>query len=214
MISFGNLYQRLRKFLQSLDRETIQKYRLILAAVVGVSLLILFFTLASKKEAKYTRVESERETGSTISFRNFKRDQYDEQGKLLWKLKAKESFVFVGEGRTVFYDIDFEQFEDGKFKSALVGDKGEINHKTKMMLLNGNILLKTDGNRILRAKSLEYNTETKKVSSDEEVIIEADGTTIRGVGLRADKDLNKYTILRPTAVTHGGSNPLSPKKNR
>ncbi|TGK08782.1 LPS export ABC transporter periplasmic protein LptC [Leptospira fletcheri] len=177
--------------------------------VLGIAAIVAFFLVAGKKEAKYTRVENEKESGATVSFKKFERDQYDQSGILNWKLRADESYVFVGEGKTVLYEIDFDQFEEGKFKSKLTGDKGEINHSTKLMVLNGNIRLVTNEGRTLLAKSLEYNTETKKLSSDEEVVVEADGTRIRGIGLRADKDLNKFTILRPTAITQGGTNPLS-----
>ncbi|EQA37604.1 LPS ABC transporter, LPS-binding protein LptC [Leptospira inadai serovar Lyme str. 10] len=196
-------------FLKNLDSETVQKYRMFGGIAAGIGLIVIFFLVTGKKEAKYTRVENEKESGATISFRNFERDQYDENGILIWKLKAEESYVFVGDGRTVFYVVDFDQYENGKFKSKLTGDKGEINHMSKLMVLNGNIHLRTDEGRTLSAKSLEYNTESKKLSSDEEVVVEADGTKIRGIGLRADKDLNKFTILHPTAITQGGSNPLS-----
>lgn len=196
-------------FLKNLDAETVQKYRMYAGIVLGIAAIVTFFLVAGKKEAKYTRVENEKESGATVSFKNFERDQYDQSGILNWKLRADESYVFVGEGKTVLYEIDFDQFEEGKFKSKLTGDKGEINHSTKLMVLNGNIRLVTNEGRTLLAKSLEYNTETKKLSSDEEVVVEADGTRIRGIGLRADKDLNKFTILHPTAITQGGTNPLS-----
>ncbi|EMF97531.1 hypothetical protein LEP1GSC123_1549 [Leptospira borgpetersenii str. 200701203] len=76
------------------------------------------------------------------------------------------------------------------------------------MLLEGKVFLRTDDNKTLVAKAMEYNMDTKKLVSDSEVTVSADGTTIRGIGLRADKDLNKFTILKPSAITQGGTNPL------
>ncbi|TGM59841.1 LPS export ABC transporter periplasmic protein LptC [Leptospira adleri] len=160
------------------------------------------------KKTNYERVEKERETGASISIRNFKREAYDQDGKLQWELRAQESYVYVNENKTIFYNIDFDQFENGKFKSKLLGEKGEINHKTRLMKLEGKIFLRTDDNKILTAKQIEYNMDTKKLESNSEVTVSADGTTIHGVGLRADKDLNKFTILKPSAITQGGTNPL------
>ncbi|EMO47403.1 LPS export ABC transporter periplasmic protein LptC [Leptospira santarosai] len=175
-----------------------------------IPVVCVFFVFASSycKKVNYERVEKERESGSSISIRNFKREAYDANGQLQWELRAEESYVYVNENKTIFYNIDFDQYEGGKFKSKLLAEKGEINHKTRLMLLEGKIFLRTDDNKTLVAKAMEYNMDTKKLVSDSEVTVNADGTTIRGIGLRADKDLNKFTILRPSAITQGGTNPL------
>ncbi|WP_061248553.1 LPS export ABC transporter periplasmic protein LptC [Leptospira alstonii] len=178
--------------------------------ILCLSVVCVFFlnTFENCKKVNYERVEKEKESGSSISIRNFKREAYDVNGQLQWELRAEESYVYVNENKTTFYKIDFDQYEGGKFKSKLLAEKGEINHKTRLMLLEGNIFLRTDDDKILTAKTMEYNMDTKKLFSDSEVTVSSDGTTIRGIGLRADKDLNKFTILRPTAITQGGTNPL------
>ncbi|MBW0434832.1 LPS export ABC transporter periplasmic protein LptC [Leptospira yasudae] len=166
------------------------------------------------KKVNYERVEKERESGANVSIRNFKREAYDAQGQLQWELRAEESYVYVNDNKTIFYNIDFDQYEGGKFKSKLLAEKGEINHKTRLMILEGKIFLRTEDNKTLIAKAMEYNMDTKKLVSDSEVTVSADGTTIRGIGLRADKDLNKFTILKPTAITQGGTNPLKAAGSR
>ncbi|MCG6168022.1 LPS export ABC transporter periplasmic protein LptC [Leptospira sp. FAT2] len=166
------------------------------------------FLFANCKKVNYERVEKERESGANVSIRNFKREAYDAQGQLQWELRAEESYVYVNDNKTIFYNIDFDQYEGGKFKSKLLAEKGEINHKTRLMILEGKIFLRTEDNKTLIAKTMEYNMDTKKLVSDSEVTVSADGTTIRGIGLRADKDLNKFTILKPSAITQGGTNPL------
>ncbi|WP_061222388.1 LPS export ABC transporter periplasmic protein LptC [Leptospira weilii] len=178
--------------------------------IFSISVVCAFFmvTFLYCKKLNYERVEKEKESGSSISIRNFKREAYNASGQLQWELKAEESYVYVNENKTIFYNIDFDQYEGGKFKSKLLAEKGEINHKTRLMLLEGKIFLRTDDNKTLVAKVMEYNMDTKKLMSDSEVTVSADGTTIRGIGLRADKDLNKFTILKPSAITQGGTNPL------
>ncbi|WP_061217881.1 LPS export ABC transporter periplasmic protein LptC [Leptospira weilii] len=181
------------------------RVRIFSLPVVSAFFIVTFFYC---KKVNYERVEKEKESGSSVSIRNFKREAYDASGQLQWELRAEESYVYVNENKTIFYNIDFDQYENGKFKSKLLAEKGEINHKTRLMLLEGNIFLRTDDNKTLVAKVMEYNMDTKKLVSDSEVTVSADGTTIRGIGLRADKDLNKFTILKPSAITQGGTNPL------
>ncbi|AXR61536.1 LPS export ABC transporter periplasmic protein LptC [Leptospira mayottensis] len=178
--------------------------------IFSLPVVCVFFILTFSycKKVNYERVEKEKESGSSISIRNFKREAYDASGQLQWELRAEESYVYVNENKTIFYNIDFDQYEGGKFKSKLLAEKGEINHKTRLMLLEGKIFLRTEDNKTLIAKVMEYNMDTKKLVSDSEVTVSADGTTIRGIGLRADKDLNKFTILKPSAITQGGTNPL------
>jgi len=163
------------------------------------------------KDKKYLRIEEEKESGSMISMRDFSRISYNKEGKLEWKLVGKESYIFPIDNRTIVYGFEFYQYDEGKYKSYLTGNRGEINHSTKSVVLMGNVNLKTEDGKILKSDNLNYNLEEKTLSTDSEVIVYSDGTTIRGKGLRADRGLNKYTILKPSAVTIGGTSPLKEK---
>lgn len=173
-------------------------------------IFVLFFFLCKEKE--YLRIESEKESGSMVSMRNFERASYKETGELEWKLKGAESYVFPKENRTVVYGFEFIQFEKGKNKSSLTGNRGEINHTEKSVELSGNVKVKTDDGKYIESESLHYDLEDKTLTSDADVLVYSDGTTIRGKGLRADKSINKFTILKPSAITVGGSSPLKEKE--
>ncbi|TGK83805.1 LPS export ABC transporter periplasmic protein LptC [Leptospira montravelensis] len=176
-------------------------------------MLIPIFILAMVhcKDKEYLRIELEKESGSMISMRNFSRSSYKETGELEWKLKGAESYIFPKENKTIVYGFEFKQFEKGNATSAMTGDRGEINHSTKTVVLNGKVKLKTNDGKYIESESLTYNLDEKTLSSEEDVLVYSDGTTIRGKGLRADKSLNKFTIIHPKAVTVGGSNPLKDK---
>lgn len=47
-------------FLKNIDAETIQKYRMFAGILAGIGLIVIFFLVTGKKEAKYTRVENEK----------------------------------------------------------------------------------------------------------------------------------------------------------
>lgn len=177
-------------------------------------MMISIFLLAmiNCKDKEYLRIEVERESGSMVSMRHFSRSSYKDSGELEWKLKGEESYIFPKENKTIIYGFEFKQYEKGNATSAMTGDRGEINHSTKTVLLSGKVRLKTNDGKFIESESLTYNLDEKTLSSEEDVLVYSDGTTIRGKGLRADKGLNKFTIIQPKAVTVGGSNPLKEKQ--
>ncbi|MBP9888585.1 MAG: LPS export ABC transporter periplasmic protein LptC [Leptospiraceae bacterium] len=171
--------------------------------------LILIFNVGCKKENSL-RIENERESGSTVSLRNFKRDAFNEKGELIWILKAKEAFVYANTNKSIFYGLDFDQYDKGKVNSRLKSDRGEIDQKEKKLVLSGNIDLITDDSKHLKAEELTYDLESEQLNTDKPVTILMKGTTIRGVGLEADKGLNKVKILKPAGVS--SDNPLEKKE--
>ena len=116
--------------------------------------LILITNVGCKKENSL-RIENERESGSTVSLRNFKRDAFNEKGELIWILKAKEAFVYANTNKSIFYGLDFDQYDKGKVNSRLKSDRGEIDQKEKKLVLSGNIDLITDDSKHLKAEGFE-----------------------------------------------------------
>ena len=174
--------------------------------------LILSITCLNCKKENSQRIENERESGSTISLRNFTRDAFNEKGDLIWKLKAQEAFVYVNDNKSIFYGLDFDQYEKGIVKSKLTGDRAEIDQKAKTLVVNGNIDLITEDSRHLKAEELTYNLESETLNTDKPVTIIMKGTTIHGIGMEADKGLNKVKILKPAGVS--SDNPLEKKEKK
>jgi LPS export ABC transporter protein LptC len=173
-------------------------------------LIIIFFHIillsCTKNTAK--RVVSDKETGSTITLRNYSRQAFNEKGVLQWKLKAEETYYYADTDLTVMYNLFVQQFEKGKLKSNIKADKGEIDKKNNKMKVMGNVYLTTLDGKKVEAEELDYDMAKEFLTSDKKIVIRTKGTVLRGVGLEADNSMNKYKILRPEAVTSGGSNPL------
>ena len=171
--------------------------------------MILIFSFTSCKNNKAKKVdELEREIGSTITIRNFERIAISKDGKLMWKLNAKETYYFNSTDISILYEMNIEQFENNKVKSKIKADKGIINKRENKIKAIGNIYVKTIEGKILEAEELEMDTESNLVTSDKYVKIKSDGTIIKGIGLRAENGLNKFKILKPEAISSPGSNPL------
>lgn len=172
-------------------------------------LLFLILVLPECKKKNSLRVENEQESGSTISLRKFSRDAFNEKGELIWKLKAEEAFVFVAENKSIFYGLDFDQYDKGVVKSKLKGDRAKLDQKERKLVVNGNIDLIAEDSRHLKAEELIYDLDDETLNTDKPVTIIMKGTTIKGIGLEADKGLNKIKILKPAGVS--SDNPLDKK---
>ena len=168
---------------------------------------ISIFAFHCKKNTA-ERILEERESGSTIVLRNYTRISYNEKGVMLSRLKANESYIYPTEKNTILYGIHYEQFDNGKFSNLVIGDRGTVNHTTKKLDLKGNVSVESKDKRVLKTESIFYDMEQKTIESNDKVTILTDSTKIEGIGLRADQNLNKYTILKPIGVTRGNANPL------
>ncbi|MCX7999342.1 MAG: LPS export ABC transporter periplasmic protein LptC, partial [Leptospiraceae bacterium] len=165
--------------------------------------LLVLHNFVYCKKVHTVRVEKDKLEGSSIAIKDYIRYAYDNEGNLKWKLLAKETYYFQKEAKTVLFDIYAEQYEDKKLKAKLWAKKGEILQNENLMKLEGDIkILSTDGKTIL-AEELTYNTDEQILRSEKHVTIQTKGTTIRGLGLEADKNIEKYKILKPMGISVG-----------
>ncbi|MEM7181028.1 MAG: LPS export ABC transporter periplasmic protein LptC, partial [Spirochaetota bacterium] len=176
---------------------------------VAVPFLAIVLLCVSCKKPQVPRIEDEEEFGSTITFRNFIRRAFNSDGVLQWELDAQKAYVFIKENKTIVYELELKQYENGAYKSTITAKKGVMDHSIKKVHLQGNIVVISVEKRTLKAEELFYDLEEEKLVSDGEVAILSEGLTIHGKGFRADKNLKKYTIIKPTGITKG--NPLKEK---
>jgi LPS export ABC transporter protein LptC len=178
--------------------------------------LILFFLIAiivstnCKKQKALQVGDEDKEKGATITIRNFNRVSLDSKGELNWELKANETYYFLKEDKTVFYGVEFDQYEKKKLKTKVKADKGELFKKEDKVFLWGNIFVKTTDGKILEADEAVLDNQSSTLTSEGKVVIKSGGTVIRGTGLEADNKLNKFTVLKPDAISYDGINPINP----
>jgi len=171
------------------------------------SFILLSVIVFNCKKKPVFQVKEERETGSTITIRDYERTSYDTEGKLKWKLFSKETYYFNEESKTIIYNVYVEQYEGSTIKAKVWADKGMILQAENLMKLEGNVKIITNDGKQFETEELTYNTDEQIIRSDKKVTIQLKRTIIRGIGFEADKNLNKYKILKPEAVSIG-TNPL------
>ncbi len=169
--------------------------------------LLTFLLFSCSKKIHTTKVEQDKIVGSTIRLKDYLRYAYDNEGNLKWKLEAKETYYFQKESKTILLNVYAEQYENKKIKARLYAKKGEILQSENLMKLEGEIQILTSDGKVLETEELTYNTEEQILRSTQKVKIKTKGTTIYGIGFEADRNIDKYKILKPSGVSVG-ENPL------
>lgn len=173
-----------------------------------VCFIFLFsVNFSSCKKVQTLKIEKDKFENSDIVLKDYLRYAYDNEGNLKWKLQAKETYYFQKESKTILLDIYSEQYENQKIKAKLRAQRGEIHQSENLMKLEGEVQIVTSDGKILETEELIYNTDEQILRSTQKVKIKTKGTTITGIGLEADKNIDKYKILKPIGISVG-DNPL------
>jgi len=118
---------------------------------------------------------------------------YEAQGgRHTWILEVKTAKFY--EDREIAYLTEPRlQFRNGeKTMSVISGDEGTADMKTSLIVLQGNVYGKSAAqNAELKTTVLNYDNKSKKIWTDESVLVKRGGVTVRAKGLRADGDLSE-----------------------
>jgi LPS export ABC transporter protein LptC len=102
--------------------------------------------------------EEEVETGLTL--RNVTLEQPDENGVLLWRVKAEEATYSPDRSVAMFTRPDGELFQDGEVIYNVTADTGEMRDNGNTIVLRGNFVAKGIQNGVvLRGKEMEWRPQ-------------------------------------------------------
>ena len=91
------------------------------------------------------------------------------------------------EPRVKFYD-------DGKYQSILIADKGEVDMNTNNIKALGKCTVDTVNNEHLETMDVTYDANTKMISSESDIKITREDGVIFGKGFESDTDLQNIII--------------------
>lgn len=98
------------------------------------------------------------ETGLTL--RNVTLEQPDENGVLLWRVKAEEATYSPDRSVAMFTRPDGELFQDGEVIYNVTADTGEMRDNGNTIILRGNIVATgVKSGAILRGQEMEWRTQ-------------------------------------------------------
>ncbi|MBI41547.1 MAG: LPS export ABC transporter periplasmic protein LptC [Leptospiraceae bacterium] len=146
------------------------------ALLAKTSILLLALSLSHCSDEIPVLKEEGAESGSTIRISNFKREEYNALGAPEMRVKAREAYIYEsGDGanktqeRLVGYDFEYTDI-DGADTTILTAQKAEMNQKTGIMYMTGNVHLK-GLDREIRGEALYYDMKKKIARSDQPVYI-------------------------------------------
>jgi len=167
---------------------------------------ILILAISSCRESYDIVREDSLEKEANVRISNFTRYNQTVSGRKIWKLTAKEAYLYrqdQTESKIIVYNFSFEQFNENEQSTGLLtADRGEVNYQDQKMLLTGNIVSTDETGRLLRGQKMTYDIESKILSSDETVtIIEKGLSTVCRRGVLVDRESGRQ-ICRSPAGEH------------
>ena len=100
--------------------------------------------------------------------------------------------------KVTFYD------ENGAVSSVLTANEGTYFQQSGGMTARGNVIGTSPDGRTLRTTELEYEPNSKKVSTDKSFTFMRNGNTLEGDGFVSDVDFTNIVVNRPRGL-EGGS---------
>ncbi|MEB3885488.1 LPS export ABC transporter periplasmic protein LptC [Lyngbya sp. CCY1209] len=117
-----------------------------------------------------TETESE-EIENTLTLDDVVLEQADEEGQLLWRVRAKQASYSPDNKVATVIEPQGELFADGKLRYQIEGDTGTLHQDGKRLFLRGSIVAEDLENGIvLRGSELEWIV-------DQEILIARNGVT-------------------------------------
>ncbi len=138
-------------------------FRLIAAPLVGVVLLFGLFACSNENRTVKKLAEdtsSVQNLDTNLTFNDITLEQADEQGRPVWKVKAKQATYSQDKKVAQVKTPTGELFQDGKSVYQISAQQGEIQQDGKRLFLTGQIVATDPRNGVvLRGNELEWRPQ-------------------------------------------------------
>jgi LPS export ABC transporter protein LptC len=123
-------------------------------------------------------------------------------GRKDWHMEAEKAYIYEKRNileteivEVVFFD------EVGSVKSVLKADYARLNRTTDDMEARGNVVVTGSDGVMLQTETLNWQSDTRKIASDDSVTVYRNDDILSGWGFRGDPDLGSFRILRDMKAT-------------
>jgi len=115
-----------------------------------------------------------------------------------WKLSAKRAFVLNGSGEIQIFNVDIQLYEKNN-NTTITSEKGYYDKEKKLIRLQDNVVVKAGNGKSLYSNLLNWDEMSQRLYTDSPITIKfPEGDIINGVGMVADKKLDKVIIKKST----------------
>jgi LPS export ABC transporter protein LptC len=166
-------------------------------------LCVLFFTLSACSVFFGEDDEGAEDEGTGIErypdlvMRSFIRSAVDQEGRLLWQIKAREGRIFNDLNHMYLTDFIFYSFaEDGSLSSTLRARRGFMDNNESILTAKLDVVLRSENGRLLETEELYANNNDKIIYNNNILnrITQEDGTVMIGTELWAQSDLEVFKL--------------------
>jgi LPS export ABC transporter protein LptC len=136
----------------------------------------------------------------SLAFEGF-RARGTREGEKQWEARAIRARVYQGRQWAVAERVDITYFQDGRAVSFAVAGNAEIDLATYNLRAHGGVRVRGVNGVTLLSESLSWDNQRQRVSSDDFVKVIRGKSTLSGVGLRADRKLERVDVLRDVKLS-------------
>lgn len=112
-----------------------------------------------------------------------------------------ESAIIDEDNKTAKLELPKVKFyEDGKYRSILIAESGEINMETNNIKALGKCTVETVDNEYLQTRDVYYDAKKRLIHSDSDIKITKGKDVIYGKGFESDTDLKNIVIKKQRII--------------
>ena len=119
-----------------------------------------------------------------------------------WHMDADKAYIYEKRNILEAEAIEVTFFgPGGEVRSVLKADYGKLNRGSDDMEAIGSVVVTSSDGVILETETLRWESELRKIVSEDSVRIVKDEDVLTGWGCRGDPDLGSFRILRDMKAT-------------
>jgi LPS export ABC transporter protein LptC len=123
-------------------------------------------------------------------------------GEKDWHMEADRAYIYEKRNILEAEAIEVTFFDKaGEIRSVLRADYGKLNRGSDDMEAIGNVVVTSADGVVLESETLRWESELRKIISEDSVRIVRDEDVLTGWGFRGDPDLGSFRILRDMKAT-------------
>ncbi len=123
------------------------------------------------------------------------------QGEKQWEARAVRARIDQGRQKALAEQVSITYFQNGKAVSFAVAGQAEIDLSQYDLKASGGVRLRGLNGVVLISERLSWDNQSQMVSSDDKVSVLRGKSLLTGVGLRADRQLEKVEVLKDVQVS-------------
>jgi LPS export ABC transporter protein LptC len=189
------------------QRIRLVRWLICLAMVGTVLALFAGFKLRSAERllpAVVAKAAKSTSDDANIILNNF--DYFDvKEGNARWRLRAATARYFEDRKETVLSQVNAVFYLKDGGKIELQGDDAVFHNDSNNMEINGNVRVRYEDDYSLLTDRLLYEHEKELIHTPEAVLVEGEGISLKGQGMRLEIAKRRLTILSHIETTLQGT---------